>query len=1516
MRHFLLPLVTLALMHTALAADGNQRTTGRSFADNELRATNFCSTDSPVRPFGQDPDLNSNKIVETPTLKVLPGIGSFIDEPRLPYLMGFSYLYPYNIYGIDYPDMTLTPVISEAMGYPTSIYLREGNFEGTDFSDNPGGSTLMQGSFDVAGNKNWQYTQFISKAEINKRPLRTAYDEREDRVYGLSPKSSENKEHYCFVSFSPTDVNDIKIINDNLAENQYCSALAWDPRDGSIVGVTVTGDVVRFNKTTGEATVIFNNNLPQDHVYFAGLVYSPRHEGFIWAWLPTQDGVTLGQDFYLIDTDKKTCKLIKSIAKSEVGVEQMTGLMVNEQYINPLAARPAIISTEGSSLSGTSHSIGITLPTQLENGSSISGKLRLIVRVGGISNTEGTQTIVRENLSPGSSVEINLGLLSDGLHRISVYTVTESGVWSRRTNLAKFIGEDTPLAPENVRLTQTTLTWDAVDTGMKGQNLAGKEIKYEVWVDEKLVGTTTSTSYSMNFDPVELLSHMAAVAAVNGDKKSALSFSERITVGEYRTIPAHFVPDASDVLLSTVLDIDGDEHTWGYTDYYTAWIKSAPRTGFENQDWLFLPKLNFDDPNALYEISFEMRTVDENASIELLIADTPAADSAKRLMLTETNTNTDFRTFSTVINTSGLKHLCFHPITQKHDIMVRNVKVTKTGGDIHSPEAVGSLKATPEPEGALTATIEFVAPTKAIDGTTLNATTELSFILSGENVTQTEVKASPGKAVSAQVTAKEGMTYLIVTPILSGKPGMPTEVAYFNGEDVPGNVKNFSVKLGKDPNTVHIGYNSPGHEGYNGGWSSTEGLKYYLLVKRPNASNWTRYSPVDYCNITFTINKGIGQEYVQWGVMTENNKGYSNDWPRTSITCGPAYTLPMRETMAGGSAVYNPLTVESPTEEYIGNAGFADPRQIKPEYAVPAGTVIGLMPPDDEKPGKSMVVFPYFSTENCANPVVNIRVLLDPEYSAQADLYANIYGKSRIKVGSWNAETPGLGFTTLRFTLPDELKNQKWVQLFVEGTFEGGPDRRYVAIERYTVTESREYDFEILSASTPTNMSVNQEAIIRATVLNNSATPEEAPELKLTYTDRAGIKIETTLTPTVDTPIGIDEEREYTYSFIPGPDALGEMTFSLSLPLDDVLVGNSYSATGSVVVGNAVMPPSLKAERRNDEPTTVDLTWESPYVFDGTETMEMLPAFSIDSQLGSFLNIDLDESLTYSWQNWDFPHEEEPHAFIVFDDRHQAIPQASKNVLKAHSGHQFLLALSPLNYKTADDWLISPEIEPGSDISFWLSTVSTNYGADMVGIYWSTGSTDPNDFEYLTYYRKNTEGWEELTCTLPENAKRFAIKYYSTDTFGILIDDISYTPADGVAELEGFEVIRNGNAIERLHTPELGYTDHNVDVDLSYTYNVVPYLQTPNGEIIKGVSSPTARVDKLMGVDNTTAEPTITVSGRTIIISGAESVGSVTTLDGISIPAYSVNGSRAIYKVDSGVYIVTAGQTVSKVMVR
>lgn len=1514
MRRLLLSLVAVVALQP-LAAGAEQRAGVRTTSEHELRTADFTPADSTAAPYGRAPGRHG-KAANLPVMKILPATGSFVDEPGLPYLMGFNFMYPYSVVALDYPSMTETAIVEDAVNFPSSVYLREGNFEGTAFSDNNRGSLIMQGSFDVSGNKNWQYTQFILNTDIRKRPLRSVYDERENRVYALSAKVMDKKEEYCFISYSPTDLFDIEIINQSIPGSYNCSSMAWDPRDGSVIGVSVAGDVVRFDKKTGQPTVIFSTGLPQNHVYFGGLVYSPRHNGFIWAWLPTKDGRTVSQDFYLIDTEKKTCTLIQSIPNSEQGLHQMSSLMVNEQYVNPLAPAPATVTSEGTSASGAKHSIEITLPTKLENGSPIGGNLQLVVRIGGTTNAEGTKTTRRHDQAPGSKVTIDLGSLSDGMHRVSIYTVTADNVWSRRTNLAKFVGEDTPVAPTNVKLTETKLTWDPVTVGVKGQDLSGKSITYEVWVDEKVVGTTSSTSFDMNFDPVELLSHMAAVSAINAGKKSALGFSDRISMGKYRSIPAHFVPGVSDVLFANSFDMDADERTWEYDAYGEAWRKVAGSTSSANDDWLFMPPLNFDDDDALYDISFELRTGDFDSEIELMLADQAVAERVPGAISFKANTKNDFQTFSTRVNAKGIKYLCFHPVKQRYDFLLKNIKVTNTGGDLNSPEAVTELKATPAIEGETTATIEFTAPTKTVSGAAINAATDITFKLTGETVIEASVTAKPGQKVTKEVSAAEGIAVLTVTPYIDGKPGMPANVKYFSGEDVPGFVKDFKVSLGKDPCTVYINYKSPCHDGHNGGWSSTDYLVYYLMMKKLGGSQWTRYNSVAYTDIEFTINPTQPQSHVLWGIMTENQKGSSKDWPEASITCGPAFRLPMRETMPGGSPQYGPIITETPTEEYIGGTGFADPSQIKPEYAVPAGRVIGLMPPANELPGKAMVVLPYFSTENVVNPALNIRVLLDPECVAQADLYANVYGKERIKIGSWNAQTRGHGFTNLHFPLPDALKNQKWVQLFVEGTFEGGPDRRYVAIERYTVSESHGNDFSLLSASTPANMRVNREATIRASVVNNSTVPKAAPEVKLSYTDGAGVLTETTLTPASTDMIGVDEEREYTYKFTPTADAMGEMVFHLSLPDDDVLEGNHYDATGNVIVGDAVFPPYLKAKRRADAPRVVDLEWGYPSIFNGTDNIESMPAFSIDENLGSFLNIDLDKSLTYSWENWDFPNEESPHAFIVFDDRHPSIPAASRSILKAHSGHQFLLALSPLNYVSANDWLISPEVKPGSDISFWLSTVSTSYGADMVGVYWSKGSTNPDDFEFLAYKRKDTEGWEQLSYTLPEEAKRFAIKYYSNDTFGIMLDDISYIPAEGLATLEGFEVVRDSILLARLHTPILTHTDEYAPTSQTHHYRVTAFTKTADGNVKRCDTSPTAIVEELAGINDVIADGTITVSGRRIIVKGNGATVAAATLDGKVVPAESADGYTTIYSVEPGVYVVTVGKSSAKIMVR
>lgn len=1500
-----------------------------AFASHELR----CNSDSVYQCYGQAFVANSNVKAPAKVSKIRPSSGVFIDEPNLPKWVAFNWCYPWTIMQIDAPDMTETNLL-DADNWPVSIHLRNGNFEGTSFNDNPSGTVLHQASYALNGLRNWSRNQYFTAEQYGNRPLRTAYDEHNDVMYGISNMIAGKKEKFGFIRFAPNErvdnsgatinpLENIEVINGELPQRCECSALAWDPRDGNVIGVSISGEVIRFDVNTGDYEVLFDTGRVNS-TFFGGLAFSPSDNAFVWAYLVRNEaGTSISQDFYLIDTEVKSCKLLKSVAKvDDEPLHQISSLMINEHYADPLAPIPVVISDDSFDTVAGNGTLTINIPSQSENGQSLSGQLKYYLRVDGITRADG-KSYIEADVLPGSVRTDRIEGLSEGFHRISIFTVTKDGHWSRPLNVAKFVGYDTPTMPQNVVLEKESLSWSPVVEGIHGQYILSDDIEYEVWIDKVKVGTTKSCSYDVAFDTVELASHQAAVYAVSHGKISEGGFSNRITVGEYRSIPTVFVPEASDVLLASVIDEEEDGYTWSYYDYYKSWSKSYSTVS--NNDWLFLPQLNFDDENALYEISYEILTGNYDETVEMYIADSVNTSSCSLVNSQTINTRkygsaTDFKKVRTIISASGVKHIAFRVASMHSDVLIKNVSVKKTGSNVAAPVAIDDLRIVPGEKGALPSKALFTFPTKRINGEMLPDSEILKVEVSGvyQSFSSASTSGKPGEQGMIIFTPQEGLVDLCVQPSIGENYGLVTHASFWAGEDVPGKVKNFKVSLTDDPMVVSISWDSPGNVGFNGGYASTDGLKYYLLVKKSGDQKWSRYNPIDYTDVTLNLKSDFAQTHTQFAVMTENSKGSSNKWDAVDITCGKAYTLPMRELLSTGMADYSPIIVEQPSDEYTGSAGYADPSALSPEYAVPSGNVIGMMPPKDGSAGKSMLILPYFSTVGIENPAFVAHALLDKELIAHVDVYATTYGIEPIKIGYWNAETEGLGYTPLIFSLPNSLSNKKWVQIILDASFEESIEPKYIVLERYSVLELNRNDLSLQSAITPEYMRVNKSASISATVYNSSASPIIVPDLRVSITDGKGECVESYVAADDDTPILPDCERVYNYTFIPDADMLGSLNFSLELPNDEIIDNNLFVATGEVEAGDAMMCTHISAERDKFDSSKISIEWNEPYVFSGIEDIEKMASFDSSQSLGGFKNIDLDKSLTYSWENWDFPGEEEPHAFIVFDGTWPQIPAQSLNVLRAHSGDKFLLALSPLNYTPANDWLVSPEVEPGSDVSFWLSSISTSYGADMVGVYASDGSENPDDFEMVLFKRKDKQAWEKVSVTLPDNARRFAIRYYSTDTFGIMIDDISYTPLGGVATLCGFELEKNGQILKSFDMPLYEYVDSEANSD-EQRYRVTPIVKREDGSISKGEPSPTAVVSGVNVVNQLKSDGiSVKTIGNYIEVSGLQQSSEIilSSLDGINIAPDMRGASNAIYHVESGVYCLNIDGATYNIYIR
>lgn len=171
-----------------------------------------------------------------------------------------------------------------------------------------------------------------------------------------------------------------------------------------------------------------------------------------------------------------------------------------------------------------------------------------------------------------------------------------------------------------------------------------------------------------------------------------------------------------------------------------------------------------------------------------------------------------------------------------------------------------------------------------------------------------------------------------------------------------------------------------------------------------------------------------------------------------------------------------------------------------------------------------------------------------------------------------------------------------------------------------------------------------------------------------------------------------------------------------------------------------------------------------------------------------------------------------------------------------------------------------------------------------------------------------SEQWKQYSVSLPEGAKRFAIRCVSRDQYILYIDDVTYCPAVDRLMLTGYNVYRDGSLLEGIPQTTTCYTDNAPQGDHRYTVTAVYDRGESRHSNVYDTS--TAGID-----DSRVAE--VIVSAATpgyITVSGAEGLRvSVISVSGGVV--WSGTGDAAI-ALPSGVYVVKAGAKTMKLRVK
>ncbi|MCB5259321.1 MAG: choice-of-anchor J domain-containing protein, partial [Candidatus Cloacimonetes bacterium] len=192
-----------------------------------------------------------------------------------------------------------------------------------------------------------------------------------------------------------------------------------------------------------------------------------------------------------------------------------------------------------------------------------------------------------------------------------------------------------------------------------------------------------------------------------------------------------------------------------------------------------------------------------------------------------------------------------------------------------------------------------------------------------------------------------------------------------------------------------------------------------------------------------------------------------------------------------------------------------------------------------------------------------------------------------------------------------------------------------------------------------------------------------------------------------------------------------------------------------------------------DQITTVNFVLPPSEIIlsEGFETYE---DFSLE--FAPWTLVDVDGSNTYGITNTAWLNAYAPQAFIIFNPANTTPPVTSA---EAHGGAKFAACFASTEPPN-DDWIITPQINGGGEITFWAKSYVDTYGLERFKIGVSQTGTDPANFTYIsegTYVEVPAE-WTEYTYSLADYeglSIYVGINCVSNDAFFLLIDDVTIT---------------------------------------------------------------------------------------------------------------------------------------------
>ncbi|MDE6333079.1 MAG: choice-of-anchor J domain-containing protein, partial [Muribaculaceae bacterium] len=1280
--------------------------------------------------------------------------------------------------------------------------------------------------------------------------------------------------------------------------------------------VLANGNFVKVDKATGEFSVVAATDLRP--YYNTSATFDDKSGNVIFTYAPAAGFSSM----WSIDAATGVASLVLDFADND----QITALSVVKAAAEPLAPAAPQLDADAPD-GGTMVSYTITMPTTLFDGSDASGSLKWTLTVDGDEAGSGNSVF-------GGVVQGSCDVATEGMHTLVAYVENEIGR-SPSTKTTVVCGAGVPATPTGLGINnfgdgEISLYWNPVKDSADGAYVDPKAIVYNVIRNGSLVAEgIDDTFFFENIDIpdtyVKLNYEVKAVYAGNESLPAAVSTGIGAIAPPYA---CSFGLTPHDADLYTVINNNGDNVEWYYTDYYGCFKYDYCDNAAD--DWLITPAFRL-EAGKIYEFSYSIAPghtmYTERYSLAMGVAPTVAAMVTELVPPTQLQgdlSTPEIKTVSITPATTGNYYLGWHALSDPAQFMIQVKGVKMSAAMVStSPAAVTDINLDRDATGYLSLHGSFKAPATDISGNALASLGRLTVCRQGKEEPVAEFTSPvPGDEMEFDdndIPEMGTYTYVITAWDADGNIGREVQASAYVGPIAPEDVPAVQLVEGEIPGTAVLSWDAPVYD--------VDGKK---LV--PDNITYMVYTLGDYNRAYPVLDEPVAERKLTLKVCEPDQKDFAT-----------FYVSALNLGLEGEGLTRSPMVPVGMADQlpYTDSFGKPDRDDKLLGYIVPAGSYGYVELGNRESAGVSAqdgddaficlgTYTPDMSIEfftgkidlaGAESPAVSFYYYKWSDSDTNVtDVLAVDRDGNEIPLGyADNSLSGNVGWNLLVCPL-DEVKG-KQVKIVVRGTFSSHDKMLY---DNLRVADRLPVDMAAISVLAPARVEVDRPYVVIADIANlgRSEAIDYTVDLMLN-----GETVATAQGPALAAGAQTAVEFKQTLS----PLTQGRLQYAARVTIDgDGDADNDISTFVSpeLIVSRFPAVADLAASRAQQG---VHLTWSAPVTtgYDIKDVEDFEDATPWTEEVEGWTMVDRDGKQIGALEGAAMPDAvamRTTHSFYVFDNESEDIlfynPELAY-LTKGNSGSKSLVAMYILTTEAdQDDWAISPLLSgEAQTLSFYARRFHPEYIDHMEVLYSTKDSTDPDDFVTLCpdgafevpqlVDAIGNAAYKQYEFDLPEGALRFALRAHNMggEGFMLMVDDVRFKQSNSTLEIGHYDIYRDGTRIntEPVTAPE--FTDTEAD-GAAHSYNVIVKYN-------RGLSpaSNTVKVEALGINDAISGGIRVVADNREIVITGTAAATDVRLYTADGRQAYAGSGDCRI-PVAPGTYMLAIGDISTKVVVR